>query len=363
MARKSPINYAVTSLFSVTARELVDHLAGFCSLKKLAWSPDVKIAMLKKPATNIEEAAWTALNLVQGGVLHSMLASLLKPIKEHQLFDLADWMRDLNGGQVPDYVQVHWSNNRVPKELDELVKKALKAEAKSEANGDHEEDEDEWDEAGVTPRTKQLKPRKALTGPKGRGKVAKSDMRPVSGALQSVAAMHRIAEGQEEIANLLSKGSTVATPKVKAELYRKVAFKSMLAYGDNLARDDKARIVKGVPTVTIDLFEAMKPDTQQALNEELKELFKNKAHVNVEPQHIEIVLRTRRAPEEKAKPVRAKTTRVKAKAPVAKKAPAKKSKPAAKKKARETKPLNGNGNQNAFPFPTSESQQAPQSQS
>jgi hypothetical protein len=159
MARKSPVSHAVAALFSVPGKDVIDALVGFSSLKKLGWSPDVKVAMAKMPASNIGDAVWSALQDVKVQVLHDTLDALLKPIKQHQLFDLSDWLRDLSGGHVPDYLQDHWSNNRVPKVMDDLVKRALEVEDQGDV-ADGGADEEEWDEAGVTPRTRKSPARK-----------------------------------------------------------------------------------------------------------------------------------------------------------------------------------------------------------
>jgi hypothetical protein len=351
MARKSSVNHAVKALFSIATRDLVDQIAGFCAIKRLGWSPDVKIAMQRMPALIIEEAAWAALNAVSPGVLHDTLTALLAPIKEHQLFDLADWMRDLSGGQVPEYLMTHWSNTRVPKGLDEMMKQALKI-APSIQVPDEDEDDSIHTDAGKQKRKSKpsakrdgdRQPWRMPKGPAAKGKVSKQGWTP------SVAAMQRIAQGQEDIAVFLSKGNV--KPAAKQAFYRDVAHRSFTAYGvsDVLAKE---RMQKGVPLINID-YKAIGGDTLDALRAELKEVFRNKAHVNVEPEQTQIVLRTRKMA----------GSALPGRAPVAK-APAKKTptfapqairtrNQKAKAKARKSAKTGSNGNKEVFAFPTSD---------
>lgn len=186
MARTPNTQHAVNAVFYVGGKELSEQLAAFCSLKKLAWSPDVKVAMTKLPATNIEDAAWALLMDRPVSELQGILADLLKPIKEHDLFDLSDWLRDLD--KVPLYMQAYWSANRLPSKLDNLLKQAIvKGVSGPGATLDPAwpmppavksfDDEDE----PVKPKKLKTAPipkaKKPLTGPKGRGKVAKEDVK------------------------------------------------------------------------------------------------------------------------------------------------------------------------------------------
>jgi hypothetical protein len=116
-------NHAVQAAFYVGGAEIAEQLAVFCSIKKLGWSPDVKVAMVKLPASNIEDAAYMLLKGQQTSVLQNILVDLLTPIKEHNLFDLSDWLRDLDS--VPDYMKEYWTANRIPSVLDDLMKKAI----------------------------------------------------------------------------------------------------------------------------------------------------------------------------------------------------------------------------------------------
>lgn len=195
MARKSPnLNYAVNAVFYIGQTELAEQLAVFARNKKLAWSPDVKVAMQKRPATVIEDDVFFKLKPLAAKALQGMLVSLLKPIKEHDLFDLSDWLRDLDG--VPDYLQSYWSNTRIPKELDDVVALALRTESSNSmaANPawplppkrDATDDSDgEWDILKETkpPKLKKTSPiprsTKTIKGPKGRGKASKSDVKYV----------------------------------------------------------------------------------------------------------------------------------------------------------------------------------------
>lgn len=184
MARTANTKLAVNAVFYVGHTELAEQLAVFCSIKKLAWSPDNKVAMTKMPATSLEDAAHLLLKGQTHGALQGILADLLKPIKEHDLFDLSDWLRDLDG--VPDYLKTHWTDNRVPTLLDDLMKRALG----NGVGGPGATLDPEWPlppkvkakaQTAPIPQVKQ----KVLTGPKGRGKVAKDD--PFVGALDSQA--------------------------------------------------------------------------------------------------------------------------------------------------------------------------------
>jgi hypothetical protein len=174
--RKSSVNHAVTALFSITGTELASQLADFCGLKKLAWSPDNKVLMAKTPASIVVDEAWSVLQGLPVATLQAILAELLKPIKQHHMFDLADWMRDLDS--VPEYLQVYWSNNRIPASLDALLKKALASidNSKSKANGDDDvaaPKQIATSKAKITP--KKSGGAKTLNGFSGRG--ARPDMK------------------------------------------------------------------------------------------------------------------------------------------------------------------------------------------
>jgi hypothetical protein len=74
---------------------------------------------------------------------------------------LADWLRDLSSGQVPDYLQEHWQNHRIPANLDFIVHQALDAEAALE----RDLADDEAGEEPVKPR-RGAKPALKLVGKK-----------------------------------------------------------------------------------------------------------------------------------------------------------------------------------------------------
>lgn len=216
MARKTPnLNYAVNAVFYIGQTELAEQLALFARNKKLAWSPDVKIAMTKRPASVLEDDVFFKLKPMSALALRNILISLLKPIKEHDLFDLSDWLRDLDG--VPGYLQSYWSNARIPKELDDVVAQALRTESSStmaanptwplppsrEVQGSDELEDDDGvvDSKPVGRRTKpkvSTKKVKVLKGPAGRGKVHKSEAKAEEAAARGPVAIGELLDSARD---------------------------------------------------------------------------------------------------------------------------------------------------------------------
>lgn len=124
----------VLSTFTLTGAGLVDALEPIFGLKKLGWSPDVKIKMASVPTATLANNGWRVLRTLTVAEMQDMLAAFLQPLKHHDLFDLADWLRDLD--TVPDYLKTYWSEVRMPQSFENVARKALNID-----NDDGEPDE------------------------------------------------------------------------------------------------------------------------------------------------------------------------------------------------------------------------------
>lgn len=327
MAKQS-YSHELPIYFTVTNQMLHEALALVFADKKLPWPTNVE----RYTARQLEDSAYTVLREMNGANLNSLLGDMIAETGVN-LFTLADWLRDLGG--VPDEVRDELRAGKPSSLVGSVMGKVLK-----DLQGD------KWDALEKRLNTGKWPPLfessnegvKAAATKQAAGMrkkpSAKSD-KSITRVDDDLNAMQRIAQSIETLNAFLYKNPDLES---KMDKYQDVVGATLDAYGADLTTTEK-QVINGVPMITF-RFKPLKQDyLQDDLNEELRVMFLNKAHVTIDASYVEIVLRTRKA----------STDKVDRKS--AKKAPKKTRKtytPPAPIKTKSGSPGT------AFPFPTSE---------